>query len=372
MGYSLLILWHGRQRYLPALLAVAFSALLVALQAGLLLGTFSLVSAPVDHTEADVWVGCPGVVSADVGQPIPERWRSRLESMPEVVETEGYIEMYHPWTKPDGGSELAIIIGSRLDGPALGAVRELTPELRRRLAEPGAVVVDEADLGRLGLREGVGEVAQIFGNRVRVVGLVRGLKGLGGPYVFCSLETARRLVRMAPDQVTYILARCRRPEDAAAVAARLRSYPNLSAFTREEFSLRSRIHWLRMTGAGLALGCAALLGLVVGAVVTSQTLYAATAASFRELAVLRALGVPRWRLGALVLAQSMWIGVAGVSLALPAVFGLARGAGLLGAQVFLPPWVLGSAAAVTLATALVAGLTALRSLRLLQLANLLR
>src|SRR5205814_8094454 len=62
--------------------------------------------------------------------------------------------------------------------------------------------------------------------------------------------------------------------------------------------------------------------LLVGAVVTSQTLYAATAASMKEYAVLRAMGIPRWRMALTVLAQSFWVGVAGVALAIPTVFAL--------------------------------------------------
>src|SRR6266478_4329630 len=56
-GYTVSILWHERQRYLPGILAVAFSALLIAVQCGLLLGMFTITSIPVDHTRADVWVG---------------------------------------------------------------------------------------------------------------------------------------------------------------------------------------------------------------------------------------------------------------------------------------------------------------------------
>jgi len=372
MGYSLTILWHDRQRYIPAMLAVTFSALLVALQFGLLLGTFSMVSSPVDHTSADIWVAQPGAVSVDAGQSVPESWRDRLDVLPEIVETEPYIQMFFAWSKPKGGTEYAMVVGSRLHPGALGAIKQLTPEMRQKLGEPGAVVVDRADLGRLGLTTGVGEFAQIGGYRVRVIGIVTGFKGLGGPYVFCSIETARRLLRVPADQVTYLLARCRHPEEAPRAVERLRRYSNMSVFTSGQFSFRSRWHWLVMTGGGIALGCAALLGLLVGAVVTSQTLHAATAASFREYAVLRALGVPRWRIGMIVLVQAFWLGVFGILLAFPAVFGLAQVAELMGARVQLPAWVLGLAAGSTLVTALGAGLLALRALRHLQLATLLR
>jgi putative ABC transport system permease protein len=371
MSYSLATLWHERQRYLPGVLAVGFSALLIALQCGLLLGLFSITSIPVDHTRAHIWVGAPQVLSVDLGRPVPESYLSRLAAQPEVETTEVYLQGFAYWSKPRGATELCLVIGSRLDDHALGCVSELTPELRSRITEPGAIIVDESELGRLGVR-GVGDVAEVSGQRVRVVGLVHGLKSLAGPYIFCSIATARPLLHMLPDQTTYVLARCHNPADAAAVVERLGPYSNMSAFTSEDFSFRTRMHWLTMTRAGIALGCAAALGLLVGAVVTSQTLYAATAASIREFAVLRALGIPRWRMAATVLAQAFWVGIAGIALAMPVVYGLREGADTLGAKILLPAWLLAGAAAVTMTMALGSGLAALRSLRLVEPATLLR
>src|SRR5262249_22776557 len=149
------------------------------------------------------------------------------------------------------------------------------------------------------------------------------------------------------------------PSDAAAVVDRLRGETSLSAFTSEELSRVSRIHWLIKTKAGIALGWAVALGLLVGAVVTSQTLYGATVASLREYAVLWALGIPRWRMSLAVLSQSFWVGVAGDCLALPVTLALAQTADPLGVQVLLPTWLLASSAAITLVTALLSGLAAL-------------
>jgi putative ABC transport system permease protein len=371
MSYALATLWYDRQRFLPGILAVAFSAVLIVMQCGLLLGLFAITSIPIDHGRADLWVGSPQVLSVDLGRPMPERYLARVAAQPEVERCEVFLQGFMHWTKPNGGSELCIVIGLRLGPDALGALWELTPELRARLAEPGAVIVDEGELERLGIG-GVGAVAEITNQRVHVVALVRGLRSLSGPYVFCSVETSRRLLRMTAEQTTYVLARCRNRADAPAVVQRLRAYPTMSAFTSEDFSLRSRLHWLTKTKAGIALGFTAALGLLVGAVVTSQTLYAATAASLREYAVLRALGIPRWRMALLVMAQSFWVGVAGLACGVPAVFGLREIARVAGLPVQLPGWLLGGAGAITLAMALASGLAALRSLRLIEPATLLR
>src|SRR5262249_24277743 len=215
-------------------------------------------------------------------------------------------------------------------------------------------------------------VAEITNHHVHVVGLTKGLKSLAGPYVFCSTYTARELLRMFPDQTTYVLAKCRSKADAAVVVDRLKHYSNVTAFTSEDFSLRSRMHWLTKTKAGIALGLAAALGLLVGALVTSQTLYAATAASLREYAVLQALGIPRWRMAASVLAQSFWVGTLGIAVAVPVVMALVRAPALVAAPLQLPFWLWGSAVALTMTMALASGLAALRSLRLLEPPMLLR
>jgi putative ABC transport system permease protein len=371
VSYSLRTLWYERQRFLPGVLAVAFSGLLIALQCGLLLGLFSITSIPIDRSRADLWVAAPKVLSVDLGRPMPEKHLTRVACWPEVEAAEPYLQGFMYWSKPGGGSELCIVIGASMADGTLGAVRELTPGLRDRLTEPGSIIIDESELGRLGVT-GVGDMAEVSGHRVRIVGLVQGLKSLAGPYVFCSLTTGRKLLKMPPEQTTYILARCRDEAAGNALVHRLRAYTDLSAFTSEEFSLRSRLHWLTKTKAGIALGFAAVLGLLVGAVVTSQTLYAATIASLREFAVLRALGIPRWRLASLVLAQSFWVGVIGLGFAFPAIFGIAYGASLLRVPVLLPPWLLILTPAVTLFMALLSGLTALRSLRRLEPAALLR
>jgi putative ABC transport system permease protein len=371
MSYSLQTLWFERQRFLPGVLAVAFSALLIALQCGLLLGLFSITSLPIDETSADVWVGHPEVPSVDLGRPIPESWDSYL-SLPGVVRIESYVQGFAYWDKPTGGSELCILIGSRLSEGSLGTVQALTDKQRALLTLPGAVIVDESEFGRLGIK-GVGETAEVSGKNVRVVDTVRGMRSLAGPYIFCSLETARTLLRLNEDQTMFLLVKTRTPEDAAKVVDALKPYGDkLSAFTSDSFSLHSRLHWLTKTKAGIALGLAAALGLLVGAVVTSQTLYAATAAQLREYAVLRAMGIPRWRMALTVLAQSFWVGVAGVVLAIPTVLALGELGNQVGAKVQLPWWLLTFSVALTMAMALLSGLAALRSLRLIEPVTLLR
>jgi putative ABC transport system permease protein len=371
MSYSLTTLWYERQRYIPGVLAVAFSALLIVLQFGLMLGLFSISSVTIDRTRADVWVGSPDVRSVDLGRPIPESFVARVASEPGIEDVETLVQGFAPWKNSQGKSELCMVVGSRLEEASVGTVNELTPALLARLTEPGAVVVDETELDRLGLK-GIGDTAEIAGQPVRVVGLVRGFKAPAAPFVFCSLRTARPLLRLKNDQTIYILAKFKDRAAAEQAVQHLQTYEKMSSFTSEGFSFRSRLYWLTKTKSGIALGYAALLGLIVGGVVTSQTLYAATAASLREYAVLRALGIPRWRMALASLEQAFWVGFIGICLAVPVTFGLAQGAEALGVRVLMPWWLLATAVGVTMSMALLSGLAALRSLRMIEPAVLLR
>ena len=377
MPYSLTILWHERSRFLPAIFAVAFSALLIALQCGLLLGLLAFTSLPIDHSGADIWVSNRDVESIALSHPIPETWRLRLDEQPEVVQTESLLFGFGSWHRSDSGrEETCCIVGTRLEEGSLGVLRDLTPQMRERLTEPGAVVVDESERPKLGITEGTGEVAEVSNRRVRVVGLVHGISSTTAPFVFCSLQTARMLLPLFqtnPAQTMYVLARCHSAQEAVAVAARLRrTYPDMAVFTSAEFSWRTRSYWLIRSKAGTAMACTVVLALLVGLVITSQTLYAATAASQREYAVLAALGIPRRHMVGLVLAKSFWIGVVGVCVALPVSLSLAEAARLLETKVLLPHWVLAGSAALTMGMALLSGVAALRSLRLVEPVSLLR
>jgi putative ABC transport system permease protein len=311
-------------------------------------------------------------VALDVGLNFSEGHVARVAAISAVVRVEPLLVGRGSWVRRDGTLEACIIIGSLLREGSLGAVRELSGAQRALLAEPGTVVVDQADRSRLGVRAVV-DTAEVAGRRVRVVGWVRGLKGLNGPLVFCSLETARQLLGVWPDQTTYLLARCRRPDDAPQVAHALGGATDLAAFTSADFSRRTRLYWLTETPGGLATVLMAALALVVGAIVTRQALYAAIIASVREYALLRALGIRRRRIALFVLGQSLGVGLAGIALALPLIAGLGQVVALVvGVPLLLPWWLLGLFLGLTTFMAVVAGAATLRSLRLMDPVTLLR
>jgi putative ABC transport system permease protein len=375
LPYSLATVCRLPLRYSPAVFAVTFSAVLSTLQCGLLVGILNIAARPIRRSEADVWVASPGVRGLGFGRPIPLAWKARMLSQPEVRRVEEYLCGFAQFQRPDGSTDQCSVVGMRLEVGSLGALEDLTAEMRRNLTRPGTVAVYGSEVPLMGLRDTPGEVGEVAGHRVEIVGVLRGGEGAGlTPGLYCSLRTARGLLaEVSSQQTSYLLAQCHSPQDASRLARRLREgYQDMDAMTSAELAGRTQRHWLIKTRAGLVLGFAAALGLFVGAVVTSQTLYAATVASLREYAVLRALGIPRWRLRRMVLGQSFWVTLAGLTLALPLTVALARVARPMNVEVLLPPWLLAGVGGLTLAVGLVSGTAALRSLRLADPSTLLR
>ena len=223
MTYALQTLIHERSRYAAGVGAVLFSAVLIALQVGLLLGLFELTSIPVDHSSADLWVGGNHVESVDLGRPIPASYIGRLNK-PGVQMPELYYLNFANFTKPGGGFSLCTVVGTGLTADHAGTPDVLTAEHRQLLTESMTVCVDQSDLGKLGLDQ-VGDRGKVNGREVRLVGVVTGIKSLAAPWLLCSQTTARELLvaanPMFTDHVTYLLARCDDPSRAKVIAKEL-------------------------------------------------------------------------------------------------------------------------------------------------------
>lgn len=374
--YALLMVVRKPSRYLPAILAVAFSALLVALQIGMLLGFLASAVWPIERIRAHLWTGSRGLAALGWSQPIPEAWWDRVASRPEVESVEPYVFAHGLWKRPDGGVEQCYFIGSHLADGSIGQLSDLNGEQRTALGRIGTVATHDTDALLLGLAQGEGEVGELNGRRVDVVAIMPGdYRGAAMmPGVVCSARTARAFARdLRAGETTYLIARCRQPSDADRVAAELRAaYPEMGTYTSGEIAWRTQLYYLTKTRAGLILGYSAALGLLVGGVISAQTFYGATAAAWREFAVLRALGIPRRRIAGLLMIQAVAVTVAGLVVALPLTLAMRNLASDFNITVLLPPWLLMSVAGVMFAAELAAGVGAIRSLRTTEPVALLR
>jgi len=364
---------HEWRRFLPAMLAVAFSGLLLLMQAALVFGIFGATAVYITASDADLWVGYPGTQSIELGRPIAPRARTALLMDSGVARVEPFAWVDGDWRGPAGTGGVSVFVsGISTDPDGMIFSDVLTPAQRASLKEPFAVIVDRADLPKLGVP--IGGQALINGDLVRIVGVASGIRALGGVNVVASLDTARALDNdTGGTEVAYYVARLKPGANAAAVAARIDAHAHgYAAWTASSFARRAVLYWMFQTGAGLGVIFLALVVFIVGAIITSQTLMGAIAGSVREYATLHALGVSLGSLRRVVLEQAAWIGVCGL------IAGVLLSLGLIGlarlqdvpVELNLPAWV--ACAALVMGIALVSGAAAVRALRNADPALLLR
>ena len=362
------------RRYLAAVLSVTFAGLLMLVQVALLQGLFRSVSVPIDQSSAQLWIGFPNTLSVDIGRGVTQHADTLARTHPEVQHIES-LSLTGGDLRRDDGVALSVFVNLIDTEPgAMGFSRLLTPAQRVALDEPGALIIDVADQRKLGAK--IGAILEVNGKRMRVVDAIEGLRAVGGVNTIASFESGRRLdANVRREEPQYFLVSLKPGANPQRVAREITdpgATPRWQVWVAHDFSLQSQSYWLFESGVGVGAVAGALLALVVGVVITSQTLAAAILASIKEFAALRALGVSRAALRAVVLQLSLWIGVVGLLL----TAALAAGAVLLAeanyvAMVITPLTALATAGMVMLITTL-SGLYALRPLFHAEPASLLR
>jgi putative ABC transport system permease protein len=367
---------HEWRQFLPATLAVAFSGVLLFVQGALVLGIFSSASVYVSASGADLWIGFPGTQSVELGRPVPEIAELRARMDPATARVERFQWLDGDWRGPaDRGGVSVIVTGIDPAAEGLLFAERLAPAQRALLLEPGSFIVDDADRDKLGLQ--VGEYGEINGHRMRLVATTRGLRALGGVNVLTSHSTAHLLGAPGDgaSSMTYLLVKLHDPALAEATRARLLAIApsqRYTVWTRDEFSRRAIEYWLLDTGAGLGFVLGAAVVVLVGVVITSQTLMGTIAASLREYATLRALGIGGFDLGRIVLEKSGWIGGFGVAIAALLAGAIVTIADSQFVPIAITAWMAASCAALVMVVALLSGGLAARSLRRADPSMLLR
>ena len=317
-------LFRDRVRMIATLVGIIFAVVLVTVQLGLFIGFTRMVTAMIDHAQADLWIVPAETKSFEATSFLDGRDRFRALSVGGVAEVTPVVIGFTFWRKPSGKSLVPIfLIGIDPKSDALQPWNLVEGTLGD-LSSPDAVAVDRTYFDRLGV-EALGDQAEIGDQKVRILAVTRGIRSFATtPYVFTSLARARALLGGAPDAATFFLVRAAPGGDLGGIRDRLASaLPDDEVLTSREFRDRSQAYWLFETGAGAALLGSALLGLIVGIVVVGQTLYASTKDHLTEFATLRAIGSSRGYIHRVILCQALMSAVIGFALALAAGTGLA-------------------------------------------------
>lgn len=309
--FALKTLLTDRGKALAALLGVVFSLVLVDIQGGLYFGLIGKASLLTDRCRADLWIGHRHVENVDFANSIPVQRINRIRGLPGVAAAEPYIVGKGLATLRDGGYEDVWVIGADA-GSMLGTPESFVAGSRHALQRPDAISIDELDAGKLGHPE-IGDVLEVNGRRARLVATTRGILGfMTTPYLYATLDTARRLTGTPSSQCSYFLVQAAPGANIEQLRRLLAAQaPELDVMTAAEFGRQSQDYFLRRTGIGISFGASTLLGLLVGLSIVGQSLYALAIDQLHEYATLKAIGADDRQIGKVVVVQALAVAAAG-------------------------------------------------------------
>lgn len=379
MSLALATLLYEWRRYLAAVIALAFSGVLVLAEVGMFMGLGKSATAIIDHSAAELMVLGPQTESLiNESSGVPRRVGPTLYMNPEVIKVEdlsGNGGMFVNTPKA-GERRKENGVNIRAVDPFPGSATlpaDFSEEARQALMEPMTVVVDRTALKGLGVE--VGDKASFNGRTVKVGAAIDGYPNMMDTDIVTSRQTMRAL-GMAPsgNRTGALMVRIRDPARAEIVRDQLNAVSNgaYRAWLRGDLAEANQKAMLQEQIIGIMLGFSVILSIIIGVGITSQTLRGAILASIKEFASLRALGVSMGSLRLIVLELSWWIGLAGLVVTGALMVLVTWAAKQVGLLMAYPLVMVVQTMALLMVIALLSGVMALGMLKKSQPADLLR
>lgn len=385
---------------MAAVVALAFSGLLILAQVGIFVGIGKGFTAQIDRARADIMVLGPGA-KALFGGPsgLPRRMIPLVYSHPEVTQVaplDGSGGRFQNILSPEqqAKEEARAKRAGKGKGKGGGSARksefvnvtvidaipgyvtvptDYTQSMIEALRRPYAVAVDETALKRLGVKKG--DKALYNGKTVYIAVVTHGYPNIIQPTLVMSRDTLRMLGEADTGQrVGPLMVEIQDPARAEIVAAQLNKKADgkFRAWTRQELADANSSAMLDDQIIGIILGFSAFLGLLIGVIITWQTLRGAIMANIKEFASLRALGVSMGDLRNIVMELSFWVGIVGVFAAGALTWLVSMLAVAGGVPMYFPPPLIITVAFFLVVIAMLSGFLSLGVLKNSQPADLLR
>lgn len=388
MSLALATLIYEWRRYMAAVVALAFSGLLVLAQVGMFVGIGNAFTAQIDRSRADVMVLGPGakaLFNTGGASGLPRRMLPLVYTHPEVLQVapldgSGGRFMNIVPADPETGKmpqdrKVEFVNVNIIDAiPDYVTVpTDYSIELIETLRQPYAVAVDQTALKRLGVK--VGDKALYNGKTITIAAVMTGYPNMMQATLVMSRDTLRLLGEAdTGTRVGPLMVKIADPARAEIVVAQLNKLGNgqFRAWTRRELAEANSSAFMEEQFIGIMLGFSAVLGVLIGVAITWQTLRGAIMANIKEFASLRALGVSMGSLRRIVIELSFWVGVAGVLASGLLTWAVAMLAASGGLPMAFPPSLVGMVVVFLLSIAIISGFLSLGVLKQSQPADLLR
>jgi putative ABC transport system permease protein len=307
---ALKMLFRDRIKFLTLIVGIAFATLLITQQGSIFCGLMLRTASTIFDTNVPIWVSDPEVRSINDSVTMKEDVLQRVRSV-KGVEWAVPFSMNNAIAQSDKGETGVVQLIGLDDESLIGAPAEIPKSVLKRLNEPDAVIVTRSRSENFGApREG--DTFEINDRRARVVGVVDSSKNFT-PFPSLYSTHSKALLFLPPGYkyLNFVLVKPKPGLDPAMVCRDIQESTGLKAFQQWDFVWKTMIYWGKNTGIPINFGITVVLGIIVGAAITAQTLYTFMIENIRQLGTFKAIGISNWQLASMVMLQGLAVGLIG-------------------------------------------------------------
>jgi len=367
------ILLYDKIRSLITLLGVVFAISLIFAQVGIYLGLMETSSVIIDHTDGDIWITSKNNKNFDFSQPFPEYIYYQSLTEPGVERAERLIIAWGMIKKKEGGTEQVEIVGFNPD-TGIGGPWKMKAGSIADLKNGNFAIVDESAVKRLGDIQ-LNDYRDVQWRRLQVVGISSGIKSFTtAPLVFMSYELAQALIEyVGQDNTVFVVAKVAPGFDVDDVVARLKKrLKGVDVYTKDEFSMKTRLYWTIETGVGFSFLLTILISFLIGMLIVGQTIYNSTMEHIKEFGTLKALGASNLEIYKIIFSQALINALAGYLVSLVITLASVKLYQSVGMVMVVKGWVNLFVLGLTLIMCLSSAIVSMRKIKLIDPAILFR
>jgi putative ABC transport system permease protein len=203
------------------------------------------------------------------------------------------------------------------DETLVGAPQEMLAGRVEDLKRPDAVIIDKAGYEYMWGQEPyrLGRTFELNDRRAVLVGVCQvAAPFVSDPIIYARYSQAATYVPRERNLMNYILVKPSDGVDQAELCRRIEERTGRMALTARQFFWKTVGYYLASTGIPVNFGITIVLGFIVGAAVTGQTLYLFIVESLKQFGALKAMGIPNRGILWMIVLQALTVGSIGYGL----------------------------------------------------------
>ncbi|MCS6266156.1 MAG: FtsX-like permease family protein [Vampirovibrio sp.] len=307
---ALKMLFGDKAKFLTLVVGLTFSVMLLTQQGSIFCGLMLRTASNIFETGAPIWVVDPKATSFNdvVDMKLSEVLRVRSV---QGVKWAVPLALHSAIAQSDeGDTGVAQVIGVD-DQTLIGLPKGMTKGRYEDINQPGAVIIAKGRSERYGSPQ-VGDYFELNDQRVRVVGMLETQKSFSPfPIMYTTLNKVQQFFPEKKRPVSFILVKNEASISPEKLIQKIQTETGLHAYGLWDFVFLTMKFWAANTGIPINLGINVLMVIIIGTVISAQTLYAFMLDNTRQFGTFKAIGIENKTLAGMVLFQSAIVGIIG-------------------------------------------------------------